>query len=279
MMGESGILSRRHSRLRWFARLLVAGVAVVSVLVLIGWMLEVELLKRIVPGVVAMNPATAILFLLSGGALWLKMLPAAKRRWDRLANGAAAAIVTVGLIRLAGYWYDIDVFLDQILFREGFDEAIDGPNRMAPNTAFCFVLTGLALLVLDREIRGGRRLSEYLAFTWGLFTLLAVLGYAYGASGFYGIAAYIPMALNTAWCFLGMATAVLMSRPERGLMAVMTSESAGGILARRLFPAVLLLPPILGYLHDSGADAADRRDRDVVAPRRSSSATGGGGAA
>lgn len=38
-------------------------------LVLIGWTFDIELLKRILPGFVAMNPLTAIGFILTGSAL------------------------------------------------------------------------------------------------------------------------------------------------------------------------------------------------------------------
>jgi hypothetical protein len=46
-------------------------VSLISLLVIFGWMQEVDFLKRIVPGYVFMNPTTAVTFVLSSIALWL----------------------------------------------------------------------------------------------------------------------------------------------------------------------------------------------------------------
>ena len=46
-------------------------VSFISICVLFGWLLEVDLLKRIVPGYVFMNPTSAVAFILSSISLWL----------------------------------------------------------------------------------------------------------------------------------------------------------------------------------------------------------------
>jgi hypothetical protein len=44
---------------------------IVACLVLVGWILSIDVLKRILPGLVAMNPITAIAFILAGVSLLL----------------------------------------------------------------------------------------------------------------------------------------------------------------------------------------------------------------
>src|SRR5829696_3857854 len=56
------------------------------------------------------------------------------------------------------------------------------------------------------------------------------------------------LALNTAVCFVLLNAAMLCQRPDRGIMAVLTSDTAGGAIARRLLPAAVLIPAILGGL-------------------------------
>src|SRR3712207_743128 len=53
---------------------LVAGAIAILVgsFVLLGWALDIEVLKRVLPGLVAMNPATAVDFVLTGAALLLQ---------------------------------------------------------------------------------------------------------------------------------------------------------------------------------------------------------------
>ncbi|HEY8180859.1 MAG TPA: EAL domain-containing protein, partial [Thermoanaerobaculia bacterium] len=83
-------------------------------------------------------------------------------------------------------------------------------------------------------------------------SVLALMGYAYGVKSFYGIGTYIPMALHTAGTFLVVSIGILCARPAHGLMAVVSSDSSGGIMLRRLLPAVLILPAALGWIrHES----------------------------
>ena len=45
-----------------------------------------------------------------------------------------------------------------------------------------------------------------------------------------------------------MSGGILCARPDRGVMAVVTSGDAGGVMARRLLPAVILIPALVGWL-------------------------------
>src|SRR5262249_7358355 len=122
------------------------------------------------------------------------------------------------------------------------------PNRMAPNTAAGLFLAGLALLLLDAPSRRGVWLAQSLALAAGVIALLALIGYAYSALPLAGVEQFIPMALNTAVALALISGGILCARPDRGLMAVVSSPGAGGVMARRLLPAVILLPPIAGWL-------------------------------
>ena len=53
------------------ATLIAVFVALMGTSVLTGWALDFEPLKRVLPGMVAMNPVTAIAFLLAAGSLLL----------------------------------------------------------------------------------------------------------------------------------------------------------------------------------------------------------------
>jgi signal transduction histidine kinase/DNA-binding response OmpR family regulator len=64
----------------------------------------------------------------------------------------------------------------------------------------------------------------------------------------YGVAGYIPMALPTAFGFLTLGFGTLCARPGHGWIQVMASDEAGGVLARRLLPAAIVIPAGLGWL-------------------------------
>jgi PAS domain S-box-containing protein len=60
------------------------------------------------------------------------------------------------------------------------------------------------------------------------------------------------MAANTALGFLLLATGVLCARPRQGLPALFLGRGAGAVLARRLLPAALMVPLVLGWLRVLG---------------------------
>jgi len=82
--------------------------------------------------------------------------------------------------------------------------------------------------------------------------LLAILGYFYDIAALYGVGAYFSVALHTAVGFVAVNLDVLLVRPRRGLMAVVTSNTAGGVMARRLLPFALTGPFMIGWLYIRG---------------------------
>lgn len=56
---------------RRYLFILIAIVVLIPSLVLMGWLFNIELLKTMLPNVVAMNPTSAVLLILSGFSLYL----------------------------------------------------------------------------------------------------------------------------------------------------------------------------------------------------------------
>jgi protein-S-isoprenylcysteine O-methyltransferase Ste14 len=58
-------------KLQGFARAASITVVLVGCLVFIGWILDIGILKSVLPGLVTMKANTALCFILAGAALWL----------------------------------------------------------------------------------------------------------------------------------------------------------------------------------------------------------------
>jgi PAS domain S-box-containing protein len=218
----------------------------ISCLVLAGWVLRVEWLTSIFPGYVAMNPVTAFCLIVLGASLWL-IAPRRIHGPSRLAAHALAwGVAIVAMTRLLAYFFSVDVAIDKAIFADSI-----GANRMAPNTAVCLLLLGLSLTTLDSFI-GRVWPAQIGALVVATISLVSLVGYGYGASSLYQVGSYIPMALHTAATFQILALGILFSRPERGLVAVLLDSRAGGMVARRLLPAVILIPCALGWLRILG---------------------------
>jgi signal transduction histidine kinase/DNA-binding response OmpR family regulator len=221
-------------------------------MVLAGWTLDAGPFRGILPGPVAMNPVSAVGLSLAGVSAWLLQDERADGRARWTARVCALVVALVGLVRLLQVLFGLEPGIDQILFpgRLASEAASTGfSNRMAFDTALDFVLIGGALLFLDRRTRHGRWISQYLALAVFVFSVLAFAGYVYGVANLYGNTSYIPIAAMT---FVVLSAGVLCARPQRGLMAVVASRNMGGVVARRLLPAAILVPLVLGWLRLRG---------------------------
>jgi PAS domain S-box-containing protein len=233
---------RRIEAFRSASRIAALFVMVLGFAVLAGWGLGVAPLKSVLPGFATMKPSTALCFILAGLSLRLFHGSAAPRR--RLAAHAAAAAVVV-----AGGLASIEL-------ATGRNLAILDPTssgRMAPMTAANFIFVGAALLLLDRP--RGRHVGAWLNGAAALLSAFALAGYFYNAPSLYAVSTYSSVALHTAVAFMVLCAGLLFARPERGVMAVVAGDGAGGVMARRLLPAAVAVPVLLGWLRMHGQRA------------------------
>lgn len=239
------------------AKIASGTVIVISCLVLLGWQFDSALLKSIIPGMTPMNPGgTAVAFLLASLSLMMQTAPTGSRIGS-LSRICAWATVLMATAVLYGYLFDWNTGIDEWLFRDKLDQEalLTGhPNRMAPNTAAAFLLTGLALLLLDVRIRQVWP-AQFLALTITLIALLTTIGYVYSTLELTGIKQFIPMAFNTAIAFALLSIGILCVRPNRGLMTVICGAGSGGELTRRLLPLMIAIPTAIGWLELHGQSA------------------------
>ena len=245
-----------NSALRSFSKSVgAAGFLIGGVVLVGGWALDIAALRSVLPGLATMKVNTALGLAGAGAALWLLRSPSQGLR-HRTGLACAALPAAIGLLTIVEYVFGWSLGIDELLFADPESLAAGTPpGRPTPNTALGILLLGLALLLLDYETRRGRRPAEWLALAAGLIAIVGLLGYAYGVRSLYGVALYSSMALHTAVLILVLTLGVLCARPQRGLMAIVTGDSAGGYLARRLLPAALIVPPLLGGIRLLGERA------------------------
>jgi len=234
--------------LKTFSQLDGKFVALAGGTVLIGWIFDNELLMRVFPGFVAMNPMTAVCFMAAGTSLCCFWSSNHSPSPLKLQAGQmlAGLLVIVSVLKLLDYLLGWNFRVDELLFRGRLGTNQGGiPNRMAPNTAINFLLSGFALSLLNSRA-GNRRLSQNLSLVVSFHSLLALLGYTYSANYLYGIGSFIPMALHTAVLFLLLSLGMLFAQMNSDAVALFVSNTPGGVIARRLLPFSLGVPAILG---------------------------------
>ncbi len=226
---------RANTPLRIVQRLpavIAALVAMMGAGVLAGWMTGSDAFQFVSMGLPAMVPTTAACHVLEAGAL-MGMSAAGPRRW--LGWGAAVCVLVAGAVTLASYATKGAVWAPAL-----------GHLTMSPHTAFSFLLLSGALLCAGRKGRW-----EVLAMGFALAALLppltALTGYLFQERRLYEMSPGRGMAPHTAVGQLLLALGILASYPQRGLMGIFTAPTAGGVMARRMLP-IVLLPWVAGAL-------------------------------
>jgi diguanylate cyclase (GGDEF)-like protein/PAS domain S-box-containing protein len=247
---------RLISSMKSFSRAASITIILIGSLVLLGWMLNIPVLKSILPGIASMKANTASAFILAGLALWLIFRESATRLERYVAQVCALIIALVGLLTLSEYMFGWQLGIDQLLFKELPGNAgTFAPGRMSPTTALSFLLLGAALLLLDRRTAVGDRIAQLFGVLIALLSGLALLGYIYETTALYGVGTYNQIAIHTALTFIIVSAGLLCMRPDHGPMTIITSGNTGSMMARRLLPPTIVFPVILGWLRLKGQQA------------------------
>src|SRR6266542_3948233 len=243
---------RAVMRLRAGARVAARFAAAVGLLVLAGWLFDVRAFLQVLPGQLAMVANTAASFVLVGLALWWQA--GVQTRSSQSASRAAAALAgLIGLMSLAEYVSGENFGIDELLFRDPRGLTGVFPGRMGVITALSFV--ALAASLLASSLQRARWTPDALALLPGLLATISLAGYAYGAPSVHWIGIYKGMAIHTALAFLVLSIGALLARGDGGFSRLILSDTAGGAIARRIVPAALAVPLLLGWL-DSLAERA-----------------------
>ncbi|HLH41700.1 MAG TPA: SpoIIE family protein phosphatase [Bryobacteraceae bacterium] len=235
----------RHLRLFVaFASLLAVALGLLSVA---GIVLGIPVLKSGIPGrpVITMN--TAICLALLGFCLWA-MRKAENRQgivW-RCGRVAACLVALLGLLNLAEYATGWRLGIDELLYRPSAADAAFNlpPGLIAPISALSFLLLGIAFLILERPLRWkGRRYwpAQLLAAATGALAMAGFLDFILGSR-----VLGARIALQAVIALVAISLGVMCARADRGLAHLLASSTEGGALTRRLLPAAILIPIMIG---------------------------------
>jgi diguanylate cyclase (GGDEF)-like protein len=248
---------RLDSAFKAYAEYTAITVLVIGIVVLAGgWVCGISFLQSLHPNWVSMKANTAIAFLLIGMSLFLLQIKLIGAWLRYIYMGCAMLVTLIGAITLVEYIFGVDIRIDQLFFNDTTPSVgTVSPGRMAPSTAMCFFLIGVALFLLDMNIQGYYHPSQYLALIAGLPAMLCFIGYLYGVESLMGFHEYTRMALHTVIVFVLSCLSLLLTYPHRGFMGIITSRYSGGAMSRRLFPLIIFIIILLGGLMWKGQRA------------------------
>ena len=223
-----------------------AGIAFTGgLLVLMGWAFGIQFLTQPVSVGTTMRPATAGALVAIGVALWLY---AARPRLAGVAAIIGGLVAALGIVSLAHLVVGPEFRFDRLWLASS-----DPVSRMSPLTAIDLLVLGIALAVSVRPAAAW--LAQSLALFAMLVATIVAIGYLFRISNLIGVGGYTTMAPHTDLILLIVCIGILFLHADRGIMAVYTSDSLGGQMARRILPATIVIPIGLGWLRLEGERA------------------------
>ncbi len=215
---------------RWLSGI----VLLIPIVVTIGHVFEIPVLTGQVGEFPPMRTNSSLGVFILSLSIFLTSIKNAPR--FIIALGAAFTLL-LGSLTLAGYF---------LPFTSG---------APTPQVALNFILMGASVIIycyLPQLIR----LAQYMVLFAGLNAEIAITGYIFNATEFYGFPMYrqdMGMSVPTTASFLLLALAVICSRPDVGLTKILFREkSASGAVARKLFLTVILGPLVIGAITHLG---------------------------
>ncbi|HEY0681214.1 MAG TPA: ATP-binding protein [Steroidobacter sp.] len=236
-----------------FARTVAVVCMAVGGTALVGWWLSKPLFNSVLPGLGTMKPNTALCFVLSG--LSIAAL-AQSRRNDvidrslaRIQPVAALLLLLVASLTLLSYVLNLATGIDKLLVADSTPNSLlVFPWRMSPISAISFSLLAVAMLPWPTRLARLWLAMELLVLVTAVAAFVMLLGYAYQASSLYSLPGFSVVALHTALGLLLLAAALLTVHPRFLLAGQITATDQAGAEMRRLFPAAILLPCVVGWL-------------------------------
>ena len=174
---------------RTFSKVAAGLTVLLGALVLAGWTLDIQTLMRVLPGLSAMNPMTAVCFILVGASLWCSQTGESvtgNRILIQAGKGIGMAVVLIGLLKLGSHQWNWRFQIDQLVLPGKMSE--DGTHlvhTMSPNTALNFIFCGAGLMGIDAIMQRGVWPAQYFVCGSMLLAWLTLIDYVFNSTFFY----------------------------------------------------------------------------------------------
>lgn len=223
---------------------LITLVAVIALLVLAGWTWDLPALRSLGPSENVMRPFTAVMFLFASALGYFQAF--ARDRWRRT-RGALAIVLFVlatffAFENAAHVRFGVErLFFSQLVGR--YDPRFGGLMAMAVCIAFMFIAASVLAALRMRP-----NIAAWFLVPPSAIGVLGVLGYGYELPALYEHGVFAPVALHTAASLIVLSIALWCSIQRNRLLEIFTSDTPHARMLRRIGPAIVLVPLVLGVV-------------------------------
>jgi PAS domain S-box-containing protein len=224
-------------------------VILIGIVAIIRWFLNVEGLKSVFPGFPIMKFNTALCMIVSGLSFLLLI------KYDNVFSKNLFRVLVISLgsfamVTFSEYLFHWSAGIDQLFVTDHYPviNGLSFPGRMSPSTALCFSLLAISFLGINSKGFAYKNIAQYLLHSVTLIAFISLIGYLFKVPYSLKFSFFSTMALNTAMAFLLLSTTASAINYNLGFTALFTGKEIGNIVARKLFPGMVLLLIVLGYI-------------------------------
>lgn len=222
----------------------------------LGWALGIRIFTDWYGNGVSIQPNSSVAVFAGGLAVLLFSLG-----YRRAAFPFGLFLAVLGLVSLYQLQTGVDLGFNSLLYFNrdwgGTATLTRGQIGMPGSTSFSLI--GISIVLIALTSRERSRKLRITAVTLAVVTTgiatLSLTGYLYGAELLYGLPRFTVIALQTASFVLALSLALIFSVPDIGPARLLVENSAAGLMTRRVLPAIILLPILLGFVRLSGERA------------------------
>jgi PAS domain S-box-containing protein len=235
----------RYKGIITFAGLLLQ---LTGIVVLFGWIFNIEILKRISAEYPSMkvNTALGMVFL---SIAYLSLIYGTGKKYKSIAYTAIIPVLIIGCMSVTENVFYTNLGIDELLLKDikVSQNTPDLPGRMSAVASVCFVLASVWVLLAKSGKDKLVTIAQYCLHGITLLSGGVLFGYMYGEEYLRNFGVGAQMALHSSLCFLLFSITASLLNPEVGITAVFTGDKTGNVMARKMLTRMLLAITVIGY--------------------------------
>jgi hypothetical protein len=217
----------------------------------VGWLLSVDLMRRLLPHSNPMNPLQSLVLMSACGSLLLRWKGSATGWRARAAHLGSLFVAGVGAFRLFDQLLGTHLCPDYWLFG-----VQSGPGeRMVPLEGFSDLLLGLGLLTLDRgdsETMGWH--PQWIPAPIVPITMFSIAAWLFEGRHMTDPGGLLPIGVASAYGSALIAMGIWNARSDRGPVSFLGTDNPGSRMVRHMLVASGVMPLILAALSVFGIE-------------------------
>jgi PAS domain S-box-containing protein len=206
-------------------------------------------------GKIIMKTNMSFALVLFGMCLLLIGLPERFNFLKWISGIFASVVFLIGALTLIENIFSLNLGIDQLLANEPIGAVSTvSPNRVGLPGSSSLAFLGAGFLSL---LAGRRKLATFLGLVVCIINLVPASGYLLNIGLFYSNPKLTAIAWPTVLALMLSGFGLIFIMPGIGLKNLIVSDEPGDLMIRRILPAIILIPLIIGFIIINGEKLID----------------------